>query len=170
MAKPLDLVGQTFWRLYVVERVENDKHGKTQWLCICRCGNETIVTGSHLGNGNTKSCGCLYKETVTEGMRGSKNPMWKDGISTEDNIFRNSKEMREWRFEIYKRDNCTCQKCNERGGKLQAHHLLGFAQYPEARLIVDNGVTLCLNCHKEFHTLYGIKSFTPEDYNKYYGR
>lgn len=33
--------------------------GKSKWLCKCDCGNEKIIYGGHLGNGHTKSCGCM---------------------------------------------------------------------------------------------------------------
>lgn len=66
MPKALDLTGQRFNRLTVLKRVENSRNGKSQWLCKCDCGNETIVIGSHLKNGNTKSCGCLDKELIAK--------------------------------------------------------------------------------------------------------
>lgn len=62
MAKALDLTGQRFGRLTVIERQANDKHGKTRWLCKCDCGNITIVDSHHLQSRNTKSCGCMKQE------------------------------------------------------------------------------------------------------------
>lgn len=62
MAKALNLIGQKFGRLTVIERIENTKRGQTRWLCRCECGNETKVQGSNLKNGHVKSCGCLNKE------------------------------------------------------------------------------------------------------------
>ncbi|MGG1441375.1 phage replisome organizer N-terminal domain-containing protein [Brevibacillus laterosporus] len=64
---------------------------------------------------------------------------------------RNSQEYREWRREVFERDNFTCQKCGQHGGKLEAHHIKGFAAYPALRFIVSNGVTLCKQCHKDLH-------------------
>lgn len=64
----LNLIGQKFNRLTVIKRVENDKYYRTQWLCICDCGNEKyiIVTGHSLKTGNTKSCGCYAHEYHTK--------------------------------------------------------------------------------------------------------
>lgn len=62
MAKALNLIGQKFGRLTVIERLENTKNGKTQWLCECECGNKTSVIGNNLKNEHVKSCGCLNKE------------------------------------------------------------------------------------------------------------
>ena len=68
-----DLSGQKFGRLTVTSRAENANDGHAQWNCICDCGNKTIVIGSMLKSGATKSCGCLVKETVTKhGLHGDR--------------------------------------------------------------------------------------------------
>lgn len=56
-----------------------------------------------------------------------------------------------WRDSVFKRDDYTCQDCGQRGGELNAHHLLGFKRYPKYRYEVDNGITLCKKCHKNRH-------------------
>lgn len=66
MPKLIDLTGQTFGYLTVIERAENSLSGKVRWRCKCKCGKEAIVNGSNLRNGNTKSCGCYQKERVSE--------------------------------------------------------------------------------------------------------
>lgn len=63
MVKALDLVGQKFGRLIVVERAES-KGGQSQWLCKCECGGEKITYGTSLKKGVTQSCGCLHREVV----------------------------------------------------------------------------------------------------------
>lgn len=54
----------------VIKRVEDyvspKKQHHAQWLCICDCGNQVVVKGEHLKNGNTKSCGCLNSEAVVQ--------------------------------------------------------------------------------------------------------
>ena len=62
MGKFIDLTGQKFGRLTVIERAENGKQGHTYWLCKCICGNKTIVRGNHLRKGLIRSCGCLESE------------------------------------------------------------------------------------------------------------
>lgn len=61
-----DLTGKRFGRLVVLEEAERNKSGDIMWLCKCDCGNTTIVRGSSLKNGDTKSCGCLAKEKQYE--------------------------------------------------------------------------------------------------------
>ena len=59
-------IGNTYGYLTVIARAENNKDGRAQWLCKCKCGNEVIVLGKHLRSGNTKSCGCYQKERAIE--------------------------------------------------------------------------------------------------------
>lgn len=66
MGKFIDLTGQRFGRLVVVNRIENNKYGQTRWHCKCDCCNECDVDGHSLRNGMTKSCGCLHSERVSE--------------------------------------------------------------------------------------------------------
>lgn len=64
----IDLTGQKFGRLTVVERVEN-KRRRSQWLCKCDCGNEVKVSSSGLRSGNTKSCSCLQKDLARDRLK-----------------------------------------------------------------------------------------------------
>ena len=62
----INLIGQRFGRLTVIERVENANDGHARWLCQCDCGNTTIVSSNVLKRGHCKSCGCLNKETASK--------------------------------------------------------------------------------------------------------
>lgn len=59
-----DLTGLTFGRLYVLERAGSNKWGNALWRCKCSCGKETVVNNGNLRAGNTRSCGCLYREST----------------------------------------------------------------------------------------------------------
>lgn len=63
--KHLNLVGERFGRLLVLEKADN-VNKKTAYKCICDCGNITIKTTRDLRRGDTTSCGCLNKEIVSE--------------------------------------------------------------------------------------------------------
>lgn len=69
MRKLVDLTSMRFGRLTVIKRAEDyiqkNGHRTVMWLCKCDCGNEIIAQGISLKNGNTKSCGCLQKETMS---------------------------------------------------------------------------------------------------------
>ncbi|MGX8701543.1 hypothetical protein [Caproiciproducens sp.] len=58
------LLGKTFGRLTVIDRANNDKRGKAQWICQCECGNIKTILADSLTSGKTKSCGCFRKETA----------------------------------------------------------------------------------------------------------
>lgn len=57
----LDLIGQKFNRLTVIERTNDGK-----WKCLCDCGNFTYASTTKLKTGHTQSCGCLQKERTSE--------------------------------------------------------------------------------------------------------
>lgn len=62
-----DLTGQRFGRLVVIKRESNyNKNRSARWLCVCDCGNQTIVRSGSLFNGGTKSCGCLRSDNFRE--------------------------------------------------------------------------------------------------------
>lgn len=65
MGRFIDLTGQRFGKLVVVERVENIGR-QTAWLCKCDCGSEKVVMAWNLKTRNTSSCGCLWQEVVPE--------------------------------------------------------------------------------------------------------
>lgn len=59
-----DLTGQVFDRLTCVRKVGRDNQKRSLWLCNCECGNTTTVVHASLSGGNTKSCGCLQKDSM----------------------------------------------------------------------------------------------------------
>lgn len=71
MSKFVDLTGQKFGKLTVIERVKSptnsDHHA--YWICKCACGNYVVVIGKDLRNNHTRSCGCLRKQRVGETHR-----------------------------------------------------------------------------------------------------
>lgn len=68
MGKLIDLTGQRFGRLTVIERAGKTNDGHRKWLCQCDCGKTTVVAGNDLKKekGATRSCGCLRLVKIEE--------------------------------------------------------------------------------------------------------
>ena len=56
------------------------------------------------------------------------------------------KNLDEWRNAVKQRDGNVCRRCRF-DLNLHTHHIMPKGKYPELELVVDNGVTLCGNCH-----------------------
>jgi hypothetical protein len=74
MPKALDLTGQRFGKLRVVER-HGSYHGRSFWKCVCSCGRVTYATGKNLKNGSTKSCGCLHRQAAALNLPDNAKPI-----------------------------------------------------------------------------------------------
>ena len=77
--KAVDLAGQKFGSLTVLERAGCSPHGCARWLCRCDCGNITMVTTGNLVNRHSKSCGCL-KTKAQQAMRQPSNERTPSGL------------------------------------------------------------------------------------------
>lgn len=77
-----------------------------------------------------------------------KHYNWKGGVSKNYQTGYYSADYIKWRLSVFERDHFTCQVCGQVGGYLNVHHIKSFAHYPELRLDLDNGITLCEECHK----------------------
>ena len=86
-----------------------------------------------------------HKKKIGDSLRGSKSYMWKGGVSKDKRI---GIKYIQWRSDVFLRDNWTCQTCGIRGVYLEAHHVKSWVKYPELRYSLDNGVSLCKECHK----------------------
>lgn len=108
-----------------------------------------------------------YKEKISQANSGENNGMygitgelhhnWNPNKTMEDRKkTRKLPKYGSWRTAVFRRDKYTCQKClDDRGGNLVAHHINSYNWDEKSRTEVSNGVTLCEDCHKEFHRIYG---------------
>lgn len=111
-----------------------------------------------LGYVNTQEA----RRKMSESSKGEKGSNYIDGRTSINENIRKSLEYRLWRKAIFERDNFTCQKCKQSGGILRAHHIFNFADYPERRTEIANGITFCKECHHKFHKMYGTKNNTKK--------
>jgi hypothetical protein len=139
---------------YCSKKCWNIRKPKVLTDCMC-CGKEFWSYKSDNKSYCSKKC---YSLNLREIKKGEKSPFWKGGITKLNKLERARGEYREWRNDVFARDNYTCQKCGIKSGKglvvyLHAHHIKEFALHPELRFSVSNGITLCKNCHllEHFH-------------------
>lgn len=111
-------------------------------------------------------------------MTGSNSHVWKGGRTEFSQLIRESRKYKEWRKQVYERDNYTCQKCGvKNGGNLNADHIVPLSKLLTQMLELvtpitkekayeiamrweplwktENGRTLCFDCHKETDTYSG---------------
>ena len=120
---------------------EHKNNMKISW--VGRKGHEAWNKGKEFLSG---------KNNPMFGRKGEKSPQWRGGISSQNEILRHSLEYKLWRDSVFTRDNYTCIWCGKRGIRLEADHIKPWAWFPELRFAIDNGRTLCLECHKKTDT------------------
>jgi len=113
-----------------------------------------------------KQCGNVFTRALNRKGRTAKYCTKKcseidrdEGKSTINNRIRKSKEYKLWRTAVFERDDYTCIWCGIRGNYLNADHIKPFALFPELRFAIDNGRTLCVDCHKKTGTWGRCKIF-----------
>lgn len=110
-------------------------------------------------------------EETKKKLSGANNHWWKGGITPLVKHIRYSFEYRQWRCDIFQRDDYTCQKCSKRGNIIHADHYpksfsdifadnsiktMEDAKNCQEFWNINNGRTLCKPCHKETDT-WGVK-------------
>ena len=155
-AKQKDIkIGQRFGNLVVI-----DSRQVGYSICECDCGEITEIHNTNLRNKHTTSRGCLKSDNFKNAKvcYGSNHGNWKGGITPENVRVRKSVEYKIWRESVFSRDNHTCQKCNQIGYNLNVHHINSFAINKDKRMDINNGITLCNECHRKLHNIYGDRT------------
>lgn len=152
----LNLIGQKFGRLTVVERDEDKvdpksgKH-KTKWLCDCDCGTKNYsVMGVALTSGATRSCGCLHREVSSETLKNSTHRKKYNKYDLSNNYgigYTNKEEIFYFDLEDYEKIKDICWHKNDRGyivghdvdnKKEVKLHQLVVGEYDKNSLIIDH--------------------------------
>lgn len=113
------------------------------------------IRESKLGKRNPnygKSPSLETRAKLRAATAGKNNPNWRGGINPPNERARRTDEYLAWRLSVLTRDDYTCQRCGKRGGDMHAHHVKGFAECPDLRLEITNGLTLCKPCHHIEHS------------------
>lgn len=134
--------------------------------CSKKCAAIRMKTTSYLINRTEEQ----KQNEIKKGAKnrsGDKSHLWRGGITPEIKKIRNSNETKLWRKACFERDNYTCQATGEWGGKLVVHHINNFADFPELRTSISNGITLTDVAHREFHKKYGKRNNTREQLQEF---
>lgn len=99
-------IGQKFYRLTVVAKIESPNHN-SRYLCLCECGGYAKPYACSLNSGNTRSCGCLQVEGV-------KKKNFKHGSAIRG---KKSKEYMIWVGIIRRCFNSSCAAYKDYGGR-----------------------------------------------------
>ena len=160
--------------LYGKERldIKGEKHPKYNRIkCKCDyCNKELIKPKYDYDKSEHHFCNveCMSKYH-SKTYKGENNPNYNPDITNEEREKgRIGIGIINWRVKVYERDNYTCQCCKDnKGGNLNAHHLNSYNWDKEHRTDINNGITLCEKCHKEFHKIYGYGKNTKEQFENF---
>jgi len=106
----------------------------------------------------SRKMGLAFKGKPQPNLRGPNHWNWQGGKTAANAQVRNSLGMKQWRRAVFERDDYTCQICHERGGRLVADHIKPFSLFPELRLELSNGRTLCKECDIKHSGTYAGKA------------
>jgi hypothetical protein len=73
--RKLDLAGQKYGRLTLIEVIGVNPSKQRVWRCLCDCGREHNASQAHITRGSSRSCGCYRKDRVTTHNQ-SRTPEW----------------------------------------------------------------------------------------------
>lgn len=149
-------------------RAVKDFKERKQKYCSKECWNKraTIINKcKYCGKDikTTKSINKVYCNNECRDLgyrnthKGELSYFWQGGKTKESKLRKTNAQYKEWRNEVFKRDNYICQNCGRHTRDLEAHHIKAQSKYPELIYDVDNGLTLCHECHKLTDN-YGYKA------------
>ena len=160
-----DLAGNVFGYYTVLEKSPIRKYNEVHWICRCQCGAVKTVSGHALRSGNTKSCGCYQKE-LRKHLCQERHPRWDPTIPL---VARQLKRKSGIHIGLLakRRDDWTCQCCGKVTQHLIAHHIEAWHTALQLRLQLANLISLCRQCHTEYHILYGYEESNLDDLNDF---
>ena len=141
--------------------------------CECdECKKEIVMPYYDYTNRTIKDDGKTYCQSCAAKLvnSGTNNYQWNYSKTQEEReLGRAYPEYKEFIKKVLARDNYTCQCCGQYSKDLEVHHLNSYNWYIEGRTNETNGITLCRECHKKFHLLYGLGDNTKEQYEEFVG-
>lgn len=147
--KLINIIGQRFERLIVLERIKN------KWLCKCDCGIEKLISYQNLKHG-TKSCGCYNKDRIKTIPKSFNNIKYSPEISSARRAWKNKYSDGNLTFkDFYKLSKQNCYYCNSNPSQIFSIRKNGEFVYngldridPTQSHNLDNVVACCYTCNR----------------------
>lgn len=112
---------------------------------------------SHKWGKHTDENRLKMREIALNKIKNGTHNLIDYNIISENKKGRLSAKYKIWRKNVFERDAYTCMICDKIGGEINPHHIENYAINKEKRYDVNNGITLCKECHFQFHKKYGTK-------------
>lgn len=157
----------------ILVKIEDLSEGSSVIVnCDCDfCGKVYDMTYNHYTtrnhNGKTYCEDCCHKALLS----GESHWNWNKNKSQEER--ENGRKIpgyTDFIKNVLARDNYTCQCCGKYAGEFDVHHLDGYDWCVDKRTDVTNGITLCSNCHSNFHSIYGYGNNTKQQFEEWFGK
>lgn len=169
---------------YITVKVDDLSDGSTEKIkvkCDC-CGVEKEILYTTYYNRRHKEDGKYYCKSCASKMyiSGENNHFWNPNLTDDDrqSYHKATAEYNKFIRTVLARDNYKCQCCGNtnKESKLEVHHLDAFKEHQDKRTDTTNGITLCYNCHKSFHSWHRVNygfdnrgNCTKEQFEEWFG-
>lgn len=120
-------------------------------LSLAHLGQKSWIKGKHWSEEVKKKMSIARRGKY----KGALSHRWQGGKTSANALIRNSAEYADWRKAVFVRDNFLCVLCKKKGGRLHADHIKAFSLFPDLRLDIKNGRTLCVDCHRKTDNFAG---------------
>jgi hypothetical protein len=164
----LEYVEQYFKKQNCKLLVKKYINNSTKMKYRCSCGNINKITFSHFKKGQR----CM--KCASKSRSGENNHNYNPNLTDEERENNKSRYSDyiyiRWIKYIYKKDNYICQKCLQKDGRLNAHHIKGYSNNKNLRTNKNNGIVMCSICHIKFHKAYGYKNNDQQQLEDYFNR
>lgn len=155
--------------IYCSEKCYHNYKVMNRIICHCEyCGKELHLTNADYERSKKHFCdkSCSGKYHMKE-----NNPSYNPDLDEEDRrLKRRIFGYKNFRDEVLKRDNYTCQITGEKDCELEVHHLNGYDNFKKLRLDIENAITISKKIHSLFHKIYGYGDNTKEQFEEFINR
>lgn len=123
---------------------------------VAKCGHKHEMPLRQFRKSKYKLC----EECTKRICAGEKAYNWKGGYEY------GRPDQSGWKAKVLERDGYVCAICSSKE-LLNTHHIDGYNWCVDKRSDINNGITLCKECHTDFHKEYGFGNNTSQQFKKW---